>query len=318
MKKSYLLIAAAIALSLSNLNAQDKDYLINEDFESGTVGEAFDFGLSGNFATNSKIKAMTEPYNNVLDTYAGSIAATHSGVKDLGTLEADSDGKLYLDFDWYVNNGQSLYVAGNGGYVLFKDADNKLILGLNVAKDAPKGIDDVSTGNFLHLLNLDNTVVDDPAALGTVIIPDNYVAGSIYFNRQDEWVHIHAILNFTAKTVEKITITNTKGASYEKTNLTFHDNTAGMLKNFELKFLFAGSNGTRWRPLFDNFQIYRMTSGENTGITNNNYGKTVESIECFDLFGRQIIGNTQNTNDIVIEKTFYTDGSMKVVKKIIK
>ncbi len=313
MKKNYLLIVAAIALSLSNLNAQTPEYFINEDFESGTTGAAFDFGLSENFGTNSIIKTMAEPYLNVLDTYAGSVAATHSGIKDLGELAVGLDGKLYLDFDWYVNNGQTLYTTGNGGYVLFKDAEDKLILGLNIAKDAPKGADDVSVGNFLHLLNLDNTVVDDPAAIATVVIPDNYEAGTIFFNRQNEWVHVHAILDFTTKKIDKITIVNTAGASYEKTDLAFHDNTAGMLKNFELKFLFVGSNGNRWRPLFDNFQIYRMTSG--SGIANNDYGKTVESIQCFDLFGRKITGNS---NGIVIEKTFYTDGSVNVVKKIIK
>ncbi len=264
-KQIIYLIVAILFYSVQLVTAQSyfNDYAINENFETGIVGSAFNWGLSGNFGTNSKcVSAATGQiagitYGKSLDTYGGSVSTSVSGVKTLEGLTLDNQGRLWLDFDWQVNNGQSLYASGNGGYVYFKDTDGKIILGLNVAKDDPG-----STGSYLHLLNLNNTIVDVPDAATTSIVP---TSGTGSFARTNQWVHIHAVLNFNSKKIDTLVIHNNT-AKYENYSLSFHDNTAGMLSKLELRFKYSGSNASKWRPQLDNFKIYRIR--ESLGLAN--------------------------------------------------
>ncbi|MDD3321232.1 MAG: hypothetical protein PHS59_07300 [Paludibacter sp.] len=256
-KQIFYLAVAILFYSIQLVNAQTyfNDYAINENFETGVAGSVFNWGLSGNFGTNSKCaNAATGQiagiiYGKSLDTYGGSVSASISGVKTLEGLKLDSQGRLWLDFDWQVNNGQSLYASGNGGYIYFKDTDGNIILGFNVAKDDPG-----STGSYLHLLNLNNTIVDVPDAAATSIIP---TSGTGSFARTNQWVHIHAVLNFNSKKIDTLVIHNNT-AKYENYSLSFHNNTAGMLSEFELRFKYSGSNASKWRPQLDNFKIYRI------------------------------------------------------------
>lgn len=266
MKKFRLLGLIAVTMywcSLSmSVNAQSyfNKYDINEDFEKIDIS-VDKWGLSGNFASTAQVVTTNREaatFGKVLDTYGGSASGTVSGSKDLGTLTTDGEGRLWLDFDWMVNNGQNLYNTGNGGYVYFRDADGKLILGFNIGRGGGDG------GNNLHVLNLDNTVVNDPENAATLITPTNETGN---FSRTNQWVNIHAVLNFTTKTIDTLRIssrTSGNGAVYEyddqegTNKLAFYDETAGLLKNFELQFYRVGSGANRWRPQFDNFKIYHL------------------------------------------------------------
>jgi lysophospholipase L1-like esterase len=259
MKKYFILLLGLLVSSYSLL-AQSKVYDINADFESGVVGTAFDWGLSGDFGTNSKIQNASGgqitgiTYGKVLDTNAGSATASREGTKDLGVLRTDNEGRMWLEFDWQVNNHTNpLYDNGNGGYLYFKDADDKLILGFNIEKS--KG----DAGNNFHVLNLDPTVnpLNDPTNDNTRIEPTN---GKGNFTRKQSWAHIYAVLNFTTNTIDTLRISNHTGALYENNALAFHDAEAGLLRNFVIRFNRAASNAGYWRPQFDNFQIYHLSS----------------------------------------------------------
>lgn len=260
MKKITVFLAGLFMCTSSILadTSYYREYDINESFEAA---DAVAWTITGNYAGCASIQnvpsySATEHGTKALRIQKSGNQTGISGSRDLGTLTLSADDKLWIDFDWVANNGQNLYNGGNGGYIYFKDADGKIILGFNVGRG--------NSDNNLHLLNLDNTVVDVPESSTTLIVP---TGGS--FNLQNQWVHIHAVLNFDTQKIDSLKMTANNGSIvYENNGLSFHDETAGMLTAFDLRFFSPTStNATRWEPWFDNFQIYQLVEAVPTDIT---------------------------------------------------
>jgi hypothetical protein len=210
-----------------------KTYDINENFTNATSPWTF---TAANQFTASIANAGGN-YGNALQLQFTAATASRTTTASLNTTIPD-DGKICLDFDWHLgipnNSGQT------GIFIRFKDSSGKTSIAFSTAG---------TTGNVLHLVNLDNTVTTDPTASSTLITP----AGGTF--ARDTWVSVHAVLNFTGQRIDTIKITNGT-ATYQGLNIAFYNTGVTGLSTFEVYANRVSGVNLNWTGLIDNFKVY--------------------------------------------------------------
>jgi hypothetical protein len=238
-------------------------YILNEPFDDVTG----DWGFT--IAGNNVISIA-----NVGGTYGNALVCTQPGNQSgkrtnfktdinwtTATPDMDTDGYVYMEFDWYNGTPSS---ANGSGFIRFltgaNDADAVLTIG---TQGGNNGV--IVFGN----LDAANQVSHNVSS--TRITPST---GSFVRNA---WYHIYACLDFTTKKVVNFKISNEAGDTYEASNIDFINKSATAITRMEIINGRFGGDAHWPETRIDNMQVYYTTS---CGLTYNAFMQYVETVQA--------------------------------------